>query len=795
MNIKAVISTREAGASMGVTPVDSPTVPIAIVDSGTDLDHPDLQANIWQNDIELSGVTGVDDDGNGFVDDFYGWDFMDGDGYPNPSAGASHGTHCSGIASAVTNNGVGIAGVGWSCKIMAVRTGDGIYIYYGIEGINYAALTGARVISCSWGGSAGSQYEQDVINDATSRGALVVAAAGNESSSAPHYPSCYDNVTAVASTNPGDVRSSFSNFGEWVDCCAPGDFIYSTTIGSYGYMSGTSMSCPHVAGLAGLVVAMHPEWTPDRVEAQILSTCDNIDALNPSFTGLLGAGRINAYRAVTESNPYLVISDDGFEDEDGDGVIEPGEWVTFWVEITNLLEPLDNVQGLVSTSDPYATVTQNQASFGDLGTGASASNQSGPFAFEVAPDAPGSHQMTFDLELTGDGGYSSTEYIRFTVLPIYGDHDVGNVVLTVTNFGALGFSDYAISGGNFGSGFQYPAGTSSALYHGSVMVGVSSSMVSDNCYGNSTYDNYDFRNVPGGELFITPGTLADQEGLTIYNDGRSSAPIGVEVTQHSYAWADPPDDDFVMLRYDITNTTASALTNLYVSVYLDWDIGDYSNNQAGWDADSAVGWMKDATSPYYGLCLLSHDPASYRAVQNSVYVYSNAFIDPLKYQFMTEGFVVTQSSTSDDWSMQLSAGPFEIAPGATEIVGFAMLGGDNLGDLCTNAGQARFRWGDIILDVETPPVASRPVQFALNEPYPNPFNPSTAINYQLPAYSFVNLSAYDLSGRKVTELVNGWREAGLHQVTFDGSSLVSGIYFLRLQAGDFNGMRKVILIK
>lgn len=773
----------------------SPTIPVAIVDSGTDLDHPDLAANIWQNDVELSGTPGVDDDGNGFVDDFYGWDFMDSDGYPNPSPGASHGTHTSGSASAVTNNGVGVAGVGWSCKIMAVRTGDGIYIYYGIEGINYAALTGARVISCSWGGGGGSQYEQDVINNATALGALVVAAAGNESSSAPHYPAAYDNVTAVAATNTGDVRSTYSNYGTWVDCTAPGDFIYSTVIGGYGYMSGTSMSCPHVAGLAGLVTSMHPEWTPDRVEAQILSTCDNIDAVNPAFVGLLGAGRINAYRAVTESNPYLVISDDGFSDEDGDGIIEPGEWVEFWVEITNLLEPLNNVQGTVSTTDPYVTLNQSQASYGNLATGASASNQATPFAFDVSPDAPGSHQITFNLQLTGDGGYSSTEYVSFTILPIYGDHDVGNVVLTVTNFGSLGFYDYAVSGSNIGSGFQYPAGTTSALFHGSLMVGVSTSMVSDNSYGNSSYDNYDFRNVPGGELSISPGSIADQEGMTIFEDSRSSIPIGVQVTQLSYAWANPPDDDFVMLRYDVTNTTSSTLNNLYVAVYLDWDVGDYSNNQAGWDPDSAVGWMKDASSPYYGLCLVSHDPASYRAVQNSTYVYNNLFTDALKYQFMTEGFVVTQSSSPDDWSMQLSAGPFQIAPGATEIVGFAMLGGDNLSDLRFNVGQARLRWGDIILDVPPGAETSQPFTLRLYEPYPNPFNPTTRIDFALPQAGYATLKAFDATGREVATLINGWTSAGQHSIPFIAGDLGSGVYFLRLQTGDTVEMRKVVLLK
>ncbi len=782
----------------------SADIPIAIVDSGTDLDHPDLQDDIWENTEELLGLPGVDDDENGYIDDFYGWDFMDNDGYPDPDPGSSHGSHCSGIASAVTDNGVGIAGLGWNCPIMSVRAGTGLYIYYGTEGINYAALTGARVISCSWGGPTGSQYEQDVINDATARGALVVAAAGNESSSAPHFPSAFDNVLAVAATNPGDVRSSYSNFGEWVDCAAPGDQIYSTVIGGYGYMSGTSMACPLVAGLAGLVTSMHPEWEPDRVEAQILSTCDNIDALNPGFAGLLGAGRINAERAVTESNPYLIISDEGYQDEDGDGVIEPGEGVDFWVEVTNLLEPLNNVQGTVSTDDPYATLTQTQADFGDLGSGASASNQSAPFSFMVSPSAPGSHQITFTLEITGDGGYSSTHYVRFTVLPIYGNHDVGNVVLTVTNFGSLGYYDYAGTGTNVGSGFQYPAGTTSGLFHGSLMVGISPNQVSDNCYGNNAYDNYDFTVIPGGELFIQQGTVADQEGLAIFDDGGSSAPLGVEITQRSYAWADPPDDDYVILRFDVSNPTTSTLSGVYVSLYLDWDINDYSANSAGWDPDSLVGYMFDESSPLYGLCLLSHDPVSYRAVENAVYVYNNAYTDAIKYQFMTEGFITTQSASPGDYSMQMTAGPFDLDPGGTESVAFAMLGGDGVRDLQQNVGAARQRWLELILPVTEAPENSSPTEFILQPAFPNPFNPVTAIRFLMPEAGWVTLDVFDVNGRMVgRNSVTGfarsasakWYPAGTHRIVFDGSGLSSGIYLYRLTVNGYSAVGKMVLMK
>ncbi|RJP81151.1 MAG: T9SS C-terminal target domain-containing protein [Candidatus Zixiibacteriota bacterium] len=773
------------------------TVKIAIVDSGTDLDHPDLADNIWHNTAELNGTTGVDDDGNGYVDDFYGWDFMDNDGVPQASPDASHGTHTAGSASAATNNGVGIAGVGWSCKIMPVRAGDDDVIYFGIEGIHYAALAGADVISCSWGGSGSSQYEEAVIQDAMDRGSLVVAAAGNQNTSSPHYPAAYEAVLAVASTTQGDFRSSFSNYGLWVDCAAPGSSIQSTINGGgYTSWSGTSMATPHVAGLAGLVVAQHPAWTPAQVEAQILSTCDNIDVLNPTYAGMLGWGRINANRAMTENNPYVVVTGQGYEDGDGDGVIEPGETVDLWVTLSALLAPLAGVQATLSETDPYVTVTQNQAGFGSLPGGGSAGNQANPFTFTVSTSAPGSHLATFTVTITGAGGYSSTDHVQLVILPVYGDHDAGNVVLTVTGFGALGYSDYAGTGQQTGSGFQYPADTQNALYHGSLLVGNAPAMVSDNCYGNAAYTNYDFRTVAGGALSLYAGGQADQEGVAVFNDAGSALPLGVEVTQRSYAWAAAPNDDFVLLRYEVKNTTAAPLNNLHVAIYLDYDVGNYSTNLAGWDADSAVGYVRNSASPYYGLCAVSHPAAAFRAISNAEYVSYGQFTDAVKHQFMTGGFAVTQGTTPQDYSILLSVGPLSLAAGQAQAVGFALLGGDDLADLRANAGAARERWQGLVLAVPPEdPSPPQPAAYALHEAYPNPFNPETVVGYRLPAPGLVNLRVYDTAGREVAALVEGWRNAGNHEVTFDAAGLPSGIYFARLTVGDFTQTQKLVLLK
>jgi len=279
------------------------TVVVAVIDTGVDASHPDLAANIWTNAGEVAG-NGVDDDGNGFVDDVHGWDFAYGDN--DPADGDGHGTHCAGTIGAVGNNGVGVAGVCWSVKIMPVKflddEGSGS-ISDAIEAIAYATRMGARVLSNSWGTNSYSQALGDAIDAADRQGALFVAAAGNDYGSdndtAPHYPSNFDNpnVIAVAATTHDDGLAAFSNVGATnVDLGAPGQSILSTVPnGGYGSKSGTSMATPHVAGACALVWAAGGAIPHTEVKAAILQGVD----VRPSLQGrCVTGGRLNLKNAM-----------------------------------------------------------------------------------------------------------------------------------------------------------------------------------------------------------------------------------------------------------------------------------------------------------------------------------------------------------------------------------------------------------------------------------------------------------------------------------------------------------------
>jgi serine protease len=281
---------------------------VAVIDTGVDYNHPDLAGNMWTNVGEQNGTAGVDDDGNGYVDDIHGYDFVNNDG--NPIDDHGHGTHVAGTIGAVGNNTVGVTGVIWNVQIMALKflnsNGSGS-LSAAISAVNYAVANGASISNNSWGGGPFIQSLYDAIQAAGVQDHLFVAAAGNSGINtdlSPAYPASYNlpNIISVAATNHADGLASFSNFGlVTVDLGAPGVGIRSTLPGGgYGNLSGTSMASPHVAGVAALVRDLNPTWTFQQVKDVILNTADPIAALQgKSVTG----GRLNAADAVNAALP------------------------------------------------------------------------------------------------------------------------------------------------------------------------------------------------------------------------------------------------------------------------------------------------------------------------------------------------------------------------------------------------------------------------------------------------------------------------------------------------------------
>ena len=311
----------------------SSSVVIAILDTGVDTGHPDLASKIWHNPGEIPG-NGVDDDGNGYIDDDRGWDFGDWDNDPDPEpifdadTGIDvgfHGTFCAGIAGAATDNGEGIAGAGWKCSIMALKATDvnGAFNDAAIAaGVQYAAANGAKVLSMSFGGPGDPgvpEFFQALIDAANAAGVVCVAAAGNDGNNLLVYPAACSGVIAVAATDETGARASFSNWGSYVDVAAPGSSMWSSICRNYvvddysqvfylylwlwdgenPYMfgDGTSFACPLVGGVCGLIRNFQPGLTPAQVAAHLVATGDAVNFDHP-----IGP-KVNAFNAV---NPALV---------------------------------------------------------------------------------------------------------------------------------------------------------------------------------------------------------------------------------------------------------------------------------------------------------------------------------------------------------------------------------------------------------------------------------------------------------------------------------------------------------
>jgi subtilisin family serine protease len=292
----------------------SSTVVVGTIDSGLRLGHPEFSGRLWVNAGEIPN-NGTDDDANGFIDDINGWDFANADNDPTDDQG--HGTNVTGIIGANGNNGIGYAGVDWQCKLMTLKgldaNGSGWYSWWA-DALYYATDNGVDVINMSLGGNSTSTTLQNAINYAVNNNVTVVACMMNFNNSTVYYPAGFPGVIAVGATNPDDTRAnpffwsntSGSNYGSHISVAAPGNYIYGLSYTSdtyYGsYWGGTSQAAPHVAGIASLLLAVNPAFTPAQIKSIIESSAeDQVGLASEDVVGwdqYFGHGRVNAHQAL-----------------------------------------------------------------------------------------------------------------------------------------------------------------------------------------------------------------------------------------------------------------------------------------------------------------------------------------------------------------------------------------------------------------------------------------------------------------------------------------------------------------
>jgi hypothetical protein len=680
-------------------------VVIAIVDDAVQWNHPDLLPNLAYN--RADPINGIDDDNDGYTDNFRGWDFVGAsdlnpvpDNDPSPSANTPHGTNVAGFAAAATDNNTGVAGVGFRCRFMPIKTAANVnssgqnLILAGFEGIKYAADKGANIINCSWGGPQFSQAGQDVVNYAVlTKGALVIAAAGNSNNEVPLYPAAYQNVMSVASTDQADVKASTSTFGTWLTLCAPGGAAPTTAIGgtytSAAIGLATSFASPIAAGAAAIIKSQFPNLTNRQVGERLRVTADKINFLNPAQAGKLGSGRINLQRALTVNLPSVRTQTFSFLNRRN---LAPaaGDTGNLVITFRNFLAPTANLQVQLSTADGNVTVLGNTASLGAVATLASATNGTQPFRIRLLPACPPNRAVTFQLTYT-DGTFTDTEYLTLVVNQTFATVNTGKVQLSINSRGNLGFNDFPTN--SQGAGLRFLNGNN-LLSEGGFLVANAANAVMDNIRNTSpSVQDADWVQTQPLQL-AQPGALAPQQALVRFSDaGGGANRMGLVVRQEVLAYNFAPEDQFVILRYTIRNTNALRVLNgLYAGTFADFDMSpNGANDSARYEAARRMAYTTgNAATPnktYAAWVALGTTlPAQSFAGRTDQF----AFSDANKYNALSAP--AASSVDNADAVQFVSQGPFNLLPNDSVQVSFALIVAGSLQQLRNKADSARIKF-------------------------------------------------------------------------------------------------------
>ena len=755
-----------------ITQGDSNVV-IGIVDSGTDLLGEDLKDGIAFNYADP--IDGIDNDNDGYVDNFMGWDFGDGDNNPTSYLN-HHGCFTTGIAAARTNNGLGIAGLGFNTRYLPVKTHntDADDMKKSYEAMIYAADHGSSIINNSWGGNDRRRYGQDMINYVTyNKDILVVCAAGNSANDLWIYPSSYENALGCAATDSMDQTWEYASYGTSVDICSPGKLVWSTwTFSQYFAGNGSSFSAPGVSAAAALIKAEHPQMSALQIGEQLRVSADIIDTLsfNQILSGQLGSGRLNMYKALVDTlKPSIRMRNRVRSSKN----YMPGDSIYFSGEFVNLLAPSSSALQVYATStSPYLTIVNPIKNLGSLNTLASIDNYNAPFIFKISPNTP--RGTIADIKLTyTDTAYEGFEYFRFFINPNLVDLDTNSINISIAGNGSLGYYDGSWDNGHG----MYHKNSANLLSFAGFVMGNSSGKVSSNIYGDSGYDS-DLESLKTLKPVI-PAQNGDEEYLSIFNDnGANFTSLDIEVEQHTYAYSTNPED-VVFLQYTLHNKGSSTYSTLYAGLYADFDLGDFSSqNKAIVDTSLKLTYTyQNQGGTIAGMMLLDTFPLNIYNLDNagennSVNIY-DGFPDFEKYTCLTQARDSAGFSDADgsDVSSMISAGPFTLAPGDSIQVTFAILAADNESELKNAAHEAlqRFQnWASIKTSSLDKTV----------KVYPNPFDETVSVELNQAAKTNIPVYIYNVNGKLIYQ---SRIQAGEKGIQLNLSKLPAGKYFYSIQ--------------
>lgn len=572
-----------------------PSIVIAINDTGMDTGHEDLVDKYYQNPNEE--LNGIDDDNNGYIDDIFGYDFADNDNSPHAetdiNGALNHGTHVGGIAGATTDNGVGIAGVGYHTKISAHKgfttattSSTGTW-----EGVLYAADNGYDIANLSWGNTSGfSQFYQDIVDYCVlEKDMVLVAAAGNTNADLDYYPASYEHVLSVGASNLDDTKWSNGTYGDHLDLFAPGVSALSTQKDdSYNTDSGSSHAAPMVAAAAALVKSVFPQFNARQIMEQVRVSADDIYDINPGYDYQLGSGRLNIFRAVTEtSNRSIRITDFSYDNGFGEYAFA-GDTLTLEFSIVNYLAPTSSPRISLVSDSPYVTMLSGDIQPGIMNSMEILENQS--MRLYIDADTPPETEINLRFTMI-DGTYQDFQNTSILSGPDFASFGNEDLDMLVGGDGDVGYLE-----ADFSDGDPIRYQRNNVLYFAGFMLGTSGSL-NDNVISS-------FQNFTRGDDFATTELIAlsERSGVPLVGESTFESNDGKYLIEQKII---PGEEAYNIIRYRIINQSSSNITGVHAGFFADMELLNGSENHAEWDNDlNALVFYDNTTSSHAVLSML-----------------------------------------------------------------------------------------------------------------------------------------------------------------------------------------------
>lgn len=721
------LATIKADSTYSITEGDTNIV-VGVVDTGVDIYHDDLKDAIKYNYADP--INGKDDDHDGYIDNFRGWDLGNNDNNPS-STQNPHGTNVAGIIAATTNNQKGIMGVGNKTKILPIKVSEDSEgaLIAAYEGIVYAANHGCKIINCSWGNTNKSEFCNEVIKYAQSKGCLIIAAAGNSRTNVKYYPASYNGVISVAATNINDIKWSGSSYNYRVDLCAPGDHIYTTlNNNNYQYTYGTSMAAPMVSAAAALVWAARRNLTATQIGELLRVTADRIDTLpdNSEYRGLLGSGRINILKACLDTtSPSVRIVNSTISSPQK--TIISGDDISIKIDICNYLYTAHNLKIEMTIADSIGIAQSNTYTIDSLVTADTISVAG--FKVSLANNLPSNYNVAFVFKFTADNYYAE-QVIEMVINPNYTDIAWGEMKTTIPNNGKIGIYNYDAQLGN---GFTFQ-NKYNMISDGALIIALDSRHIA------SAYQN------DNQFTTITQPTISKHKRAQQISSTIAPTDIdGIEVHQ-KFIFDEQNLPTTMICNYQITTSRSELFQDASIGLYFDWDVVNSLTNRIEYDTERKMAYIYNLTNNnlYGGICLLSDNKATPHAFElsengNSIDI-TNGFTQEQKW-FAMHNSRPASTSENIDLALMLTSNNLTLSAYDTASATFAIIAAENLYELNRYADKAKELYGTGINTSNNTTLPSHNISV-----FPNPFTTEIIVEN---ANDIIEIEIYNILGNKV----------------------------------------------